>query len=428
MSKRKFNFDDIEDNVEFKQNDSISKTTTRILDIDSKLRSKLPQEPWGKNYLKQNGEVKTTSKTIENAEVKNTSEILEVEKPEVEITSEVKTTSTKIPPEVKTTSQDVGVWEFFFNELMWYVFKEAITAKEKILIVALISLKNLMFSFTNAGLSELLGDDRGNVGKLVTSLEGKGFIKKISKERKKRVIDISPVIEKYLNSKEVYSIEPSVFFDKISTSCEVNSTPDLTLVSLGYIYNKAIKNINTNKLTQREVKTIKLSSREILYWQIILPLFDVFDVSQDKISQDVFDFVRKLDSSEETKDTILKACAYTLLSQTEKKNPYRYLIACYENKYYSRLTQESFSQVEEILKLCDLAKEKTTLQEYLLEGGKSRVELIAKLLTIKFSNMVNTAESISQKLIHANKSYDRFVNKFQIKQLSWREELSSQKP
>ena len=141
MSKRKFNFDDIDDNFEFKRNDSNSKTTTDILDIGEQLRSKRQQIPCSQNDNSDNSVVKKTTDEPDSPVVKNTTEPSVVKNPVVKMTTVAEMTTAKTPSVVKMTTQDVGPWEYFFSDLIWFVFRLPITAKEMNFLIALLSFK-----------------------------------------------------------------------------------------------------------------------------------------------------------------------------------------------------------------------------------------------------------------------------------------------
>jgi predicted transcriptional regulator len=285
----------------------------------------------------------------------------------------------------------------------------------------LLSFKKLSFSFTNEDLANFLVMDRSNAAKIIGSLEAKGYIKKFSIIRIKRVISISPLLEKYLNEKEVYSISPEELYEDISISCGVDSTPRNTLVMLGYIYTKDTKNIKQDiPNSSLEVKTIKLSSTEKIMWQEMVQTFSLFGINLDKISQDTFDFVRRIPNDAKARQDFTDAVIYTVLSQ-DVKNPYNYLKAAYNNCYFSKLTEEQRSQV---LNICQLLKrEKTTLQEFLLEGGLKRVKETAQALGISFKNMITTVDIITQRVGTARKTFHDFELKYKIEYMTWKEEL-----
>jgi hypothetical protein len=102
------------------------------------------------------------------------------------------------------------------------------------------------------------------------------------------------------------------------------------------------------------------------------------------------------------------------------KNPYNYLKAAYENRC-SSLIEEQRSQV---LNICQLLKqEKTTLQEFLLEGGLKRVKETAQALGISFKNMITTVDIITQRVGTARKTFHDFELKYKIEYMTWKEEL-----
>ena len=421
MSKRKFNFDDIDDNFEFKRNDSNSKTTTDILDIGENLRSKRQQIPCSQNDNSDNSVVKKTTDKPNFPVVKNTTEPSVVKNPVVKMTTVAEMTTAKTPSVVKMTTQDIEPWEYFFSDLIWFVFRLPITAKEMNFLIALLSFKRLSFSFSNSDLGDFFVSDRSNAYRSIVSLEAKGCITRFSEKRKKQVINISPLLDKYFNYKEVYDVSPEDFFEEISTFSVVKNTTDSLLVRLGYIYTKDTKNIKQDiPNSDLEVKTIKLSSTEKIMWQELVQTFSLFGINLDKISQDTFDFVRGIPNDTKARHDFTDAVIYTVLSQGVK-NPYNYLKAAYNNRYFSKLTEEQRSQV---LNICQLLKqEKTTLQEFLLEGGLKRVKETAQALGISFKNMITTVDIITQRVGTARKTFHDFELKYKIEYMTWKEEL-----
>jgi len=418
--KRNFNYSDIEDDSKFNTNTTTKKTTTAVLNINQQLRSKSPQLPWGKFYPTPSTEVNSTPDKIPS-EVNSTPGATEVETSEVNFASEVNSTPDKIPSEVNSTSQDIGTWEFFFNELIWYSFKLPITEKEKIFLIAMLSFRRLSLEFSNNALGAFLNIDRSNAGKVVNSLVEKGVISKISMERKMRIISLSPLIQQYLDYKECYTISPEKFYELISTSCEVKFTPDSTLVSLGYIYKENTINLHTNC---EKVKKTKLSSSEVTKWKFLLSIFALFDISLNKISQDTFNFIKKLDNTDKILDKFKRSVVYTITNKAVK-NPYKYMQASFENEYFTSLEEALY---REWLKIYDLSEKNTkSLENYLLEGGKKQIESIGKIFGIKYLSMTETTNKIIKKFECAKSNFTRFQEKFEIEFMTWREELKPQK-
>lgn len=416
--KRRFNFDDLEE-VGFNNNPNTKTTTSEVLDIGEHLRSKQPQIGWGQNNPSDITEVILTSEEDQLSGVSLTSAQTGVKKPEVSLTSEVNLTPAKKGSEVKITSQDMVPPEHFFKEITMFVLNTSLKPREKMVLTSLLMFNKLLLSFSNSQLGEFLGIDRSNIGKIVNSLADEGFIDVTSEQRKKRVIDISPVFLKFFDYKEFYDATPQEFLDALSTSCEVNLTPDSLLVSYGFIYTKDTKNTKTNKLTSKVIR--KVTAKDILNWQIILTVFNLFGYGMGKISDETFDFVSGIGYSDKERLNLLKAAVYTA-AVYHPNNPYKYLVSSYKEGYYKSLSDEVLSQVDELLKLTE--KNEATLRDFLLQGGIDRIKEVSALLKLKFSDMLTTSKIIAQKLTEAKNTYKVFEEKFNVEQMSRREQLA----